>query len=80
MDLLWGDPARADQESRLDAFGFGPSQRGGSVSNFGTKAIDNFLQQNGANILQHAQHCFGSPFLNLLLCGLCRVILHYSCA
>ncbi len=46
--MLWGDPARADQESRLDAFGFGPSQRGGSISNFGTKAIDDFLQRSGA--------------------------------
>ena len=53
MDLLWGDPARAEQESRLDANGFGPSQRGGSIANFGTKAIDDFLAGSGANKERH---------------------------
>ena len=60
MDLLWGDPARAEQESRLDAFGFGPSQRGGSISNFGTKAIDDFLQRSGLSYIIRAHEATAS--------------------
>eukprot|EP00667_Euglena_gracilis_P003648 EG_transcript_3659 len=45
MDLLWSDPATAEEESTLDSWGFGPN-RGRDSSDiliYGEKAIEQFL-------------------------------------
>ena len=54
-DLLWADPADAQQESyALDANGFGRSPRGGDVICFGRQASDAFLARNGYRYLVRA--------------------------
>ncbi|KPA77537.1 putative serine/threonine protein phosphatase [Leptomonas pyrrhocoris] len=41
MDSCWADPA--ENESKLDKYGFGANPRGTGVILFGTKAVDDFL-------------------------------------
>jgi protein phosphatase len=44
-DVCWSDPA--EDENRMDRFGFGQNPRGNGVIMFGTTAVDQFLQQYG---------------------------------
>jgi protein phosphatase len=44
-DTCWSDPAEDD--STLDAFGFGPNPRGNGVILFGAKAVEQFLDRYG---------------------------------
>ncbi|KAK8797073.1 hypothetical protein WA158_004283 [Blastocystis sp. Blastoise] len=46
-DLLWADPAQANQESMLDDDGFGEGERGPGAICFGAKAVNDFLEDNG---------------------------------
>ena len=54
MDCLWGDPASAEQEKRLDDEGFGESCRGAGAVCFGSKAIDDFLAKNHLSLIIRA--------------------------
>ncbi|CAM9309797.1 unnamed protein product [Chrysoparadoxa australica] len=53
-DCLWSDPAKQDQEGGLDDTGFGESLRGGGAICFGSKAIDDFLQQGNLSYIVRA--------------------------
>ncbi|CAN0427642.1 unnamed protein product, partial [Discosporangium mesarthrocarpum] len=53
-DCMWSDPARDEQEQRLDALGFGESLRGGGAICFGAKAIDDFLKQGSLSYIVRA--------------------------
>ncbi|CAM9679230.1 unnamed protein product [Chrysoparadoxa australica] len=53
-DCMWSDPARDHQEMMLDDDGFGESQRGGGAMCFGTKAIDDFLEQTKMSYIVRA--------------------------
>jgi len=52
-DLLWSDPAEEDMEDELDAYGFGPSIRGVSVT-YSAKAVNTFLSRNGFTRIMRA--------------------------
>lgn len=64
LDVLWSDPVNSDpscvprageQESPLlDAYGFGPGQRGGAAIMFGQRAVDDFLRNNGFSLMIRA--------------------------
>lgn len=45
-DLLWSDPARAQQEAFLDKNGFGEGERGPGAVCYGQKAIEEFIAHN----------------------------------
>ena len=45
-DLLWADPAQANQESSLNDDGFGQGERGPGAICFGAKAVTDFLSEN----------------------------------
>eukprot|EP00996_Jenningsia_fusiforme_P000920 NODE_1839_length_1384_cov_25.649438_g1663_i0.p1 GENE.NODE_1839_length_1384_cov_25.649438_g1663_i0~~NODE_1839_length_1384_cov_25.649438_g1663_i0.p1 ORF type:complete len:435 (+),score=84.91 NODE_1839_length_1384_cov_25.649438_g1663_i0:165-1307(+) len=53
QDLMWADPA--ESEVGLDDNGFGPNHcRGPSMIQFGSKAIDRFLQLSGCELIIRA--------------------------
>jgi protein phosphatase len=51
-DTCWSDPA--DDESSLDAHGFGPNPRGNGVILFGSRAVDQFLERYGYEFIFRA--------------------------
>ncbi|KAJ9446975.1 Serine/threonine-protein phosphatase BSL3 [Diplonema papillatum] len=44
-DLVWSDPAGVNDQ--LDPFGFGDNRRGPGLKTFGSKAVDEFLNNHG---------------------------------
>ena len=48
-DCIWSDPSVTGE--RLDAFGFGESQRGGQVVSYGQAAIHQFLDNTGLEFI-----------------------------
>lgn len=52
MDTCWADPA--EDESRLDRWGFGSNPRGSGVILFGSKAVDDFLEHTGFEFIFRA--------------------------
>eukprot|EP01061_Rhynchopus_euleeides_P008300 TRINITY_DN17367_c0_g1_i1.p1 TRINITY_DN17367_c0_g1~~TRINITY_DN17367_c0_g1_i1.p1 ORF type:complete len:562 (+),score=182.16 TRINITY_DN17367_c0_g1_i1:295-1980(+) len=44
-DLVWSDPAGTHE--MLDTFGFGENRRGPGLKTFGSRAVDEFLNNNG---------------------------------
>ena len=42
---MWSDPAGAHE--MLDSFGFGENRRGPGLKTFGSRAVDEFLNNNG---------------------------------
>jgi diadenosine tetraphosphatase ApaH/serine/threonine PP2A family protein phosphatase len=61
-DCIWSDPASEDMESIVDEeSGFGESPRGGGAVCFGSRAIDNFLENNQLSyiIRAHEAHAHG---------------------
>ncbi|KAK8789799.1 hypothetical protein WA158_006579 [Blastocystis sp. Blastoise] len=53
-DLLWADPAQAQQEKHLDKTGFGEGERGPGAICFGNKAVTDFLSKNGLSYVLRA--------------------------
>jgi protein phosphatase len=51
-DTCWSDPA--DDESRMDPFGFGHNPRGQGVILFGSRAVDHFLDRYGFEFIFRA--------------------------
>jgi hypothetical protein len=74
MDLLWSDPAPAEDEDFLDPWGFGPNtgrDSRGVIKVFGEKAIDQFLTTHHLDVIIRAHEVQQN---GVRLCKSCKVL------
>ena len=66
LDMLWADPAADEAEDALGGDGFGPGLRGGDTVQYGNRAIEEFLDGNGLQLIVRAHQAISTGI------GICK--------
>lgn len=74
MDLLWSDPATPEEEEEFGPW-FGPNERGGDLTVFGSKAVEKFIEATGCT---HIVRAHQPPHHGIELCKSARIVTVFS--